>query len=101
VYICEDVNGGWQPFHAFIDGLTHPLSDVGYSTEELPRSAFQQQVASVHRYPLVTVIEKPPAGAPPFESVKRGTEWPSHRRARLEAEARGGAQPAQGAVTEA
>jgi hypothetical protein len=92
VFICEDVNGGWQPFHAFVDGLTHPLSSVGYSTDELPRSAFQQQVASVHRYPLVTVIEKPPAGAPPFESVKRGTEWPSQRRARLEAEAGSGAK---------
>ena len=92
VYLCEDINGGWQPFHAFVDGLTHPLSAVGHSREELPRSPFQQQVASVHRYPLVTVIEKPPADAPPFENVKRGTEWPSHRRARLAAEGKSGSE---------
>jgi hypothetical protein len=83
VYICEDINGGLQPFHAFVDGLTHPLSAIGYGSPR-PRTAFQSQVASVHRYPLVTVIEKPPAGASSFESVRRGTLWPTQRHRKAE-----------------
>jgi len=79
VYLCEDINGGFQPFHAFVDGLTHPLSAVGFGSPR-PRTPFQAQVASVHRYPLVTVIEKPPADAPEFENIRRGTEWPAARR---------------------
>jgi cephalosporin hydroxylase len=83
VYICEDINGGFQPFHAFVDGLTHPLSAVGFGNHR-PRTALQGQVASVHRYPLVTVIEKPPADAPPFENARRGTLWPTQRRRKEE-----------------
>jgi cephalosporin hydroxylase len=86
VYLCEDINGDFQPFHAFVDGLTHPLSAIGHGTPR-ERTPFQAQVASVHRYPLVTVIEKAPADAPPFESVRQGTDWPAQRH-------RNAAQPA-------
>jgi hypothetical protein len=78
VYICEDINGAFQPFHAFVDGLAHPLSAVGFGRER-PRSAMQEQIASVHRYPLVTVIEKPGPAPAQFESARRGSDWPADR----------------------
>lgn len=79
VYICEDVQGAFQPFHAFVDGLTHPLSGIGFGSQAIPGSV-HHHVASVHRYPLVAVIEKPPAGPPRFESERHGTSFPTSRR---------------------
>lgn len=76
VYVTEDIHGPFQPFHSYVDGLSRPLHDIGHQTQPNPTSAFQQQVASVHRYPLLTVIEKPAYARPSFESPVRGTEWP-------------------------
>ena len=75
-YICEDIHGPFQPFHAFVDGLTRLLSDVGLEGESNPTSPLHQQVASIHRYPILTVIEKAVACAPDFRAARRGTEWP-------------------------
>lgn len=73
VYICEDIHGPLQPFHSFVDGLTRPLSDVWAHTGA--PSAAHRHIASVHRYPLLTVIEKPAAEMPDFESPRHGTRW--------------------------
>jgi hypothetical protein len=78
VYICEDIQGGFQPFHAFVDGLTHPLSAIGFA-ENAIAGPVHAHVASVHRYPLLTVIEKPPAGPARFESVRHGSDFPSSK----------------------
>jgi hypothetical protein len=75
VYICEDINGAMEPFHAFVDGLTHPLSGVGFG-DQIRASPVHEHVASVHRYPLVTVIEKSPPGPRRFASERHGTGWP-------------------------
>jgi hypothetical protein len=78
LYICEDSHGGAHAFHAFIDSFGHNLHVL--SPEGRPTS-FQSHVASIHRYPYVTVIEKPPLPVPRFESQKHGTQWepfPSH-----------------------
>ena len=77
VYICEDIHGAFQPFHSFVDGLTRPLSDVGLAHEYNPASPLHQQVASVHRYPIMTVIEKPASCEPIFEAPCHGTDWPA------------------------
>ena len=78
VYICEDIQGAFQPFHAFVDGLTHPLSGIGFA-ENAIAVPVHEHVASVHRYPLVTVIEKPTAGPARFESVRHGSDFPSSK----------------------
>jgi hypothetical protein len=77
VYICEDIHGPFQPFHAFVDGLTRPLSDIiPAGTQARPANALQGQVASVHNYPILTVIEKTPWRTAGFEPMLYGTEWP-------------------------
>jgi hypothetical protein len=76
VYICEDIHGPMQPFHAYVDGLTRPLSSVGFANQDNPASGLQRQIASVHRYPLMTVIEKLGAAPDHFECRRYGTEWP-------------------------
>ncbi|HEY4427323.1 MAG TPA: class I SAM-dependent methyltransferase [Solirubrobacteraceae bacterium] len=72
VYICEDVGGSFQPFQSFVDGLTRPLSAIGLPDRPTPPSPLHQHVASVHRYPMMTVIEKPAWIPPPFEATHRG-----------------------------
>jgi hypothetical protein len=78
VYICEDIQGAFQPFHAFVDGLTHPLSAIGFGKNAIAQPV-HAHVASVHRYPLVTVIEKPAAGPPRFEAPRRGSDFPTSK----------------------
>jgi hypothetical protein len=76
VYICEDIHGALQPFHAFVDGLTRPLHDIGRVFDANPAGALQKHIASVHRYPLLTVIEKPAARVESFRMRAKGTQWP-------------------------
>jgi cephalosporin hydroxylase len=71
VFFCEDLTGPLEPFLSFVDGLTRSMGSGGWG----PPSAVQQHVASVHRYPLITVIEKPPTAAADFEAPHHGTEW--------------------------
>jgi SAM-dependent methyltransferase len=79
VYICEDIHGPFQPFHSFVDGLTRPLSDIGLPREPNPANSLQQQIASVHRYPILTVIEKSASATSRFEAPRHGTIWPVRR----------------------
>jgi hypothetical protein len=76
VYICEDIHGPLQPFHSYIDGLTRPLSDIGVAGSSTLANPLQRQVASVHRYPLMTVIEKVSHRLEQFECHRYGSEWP-------------------------
>ena len=75
VYICEDIHGPFQPFHSFVDGLTRSLSDISGPHERTPASSLHQQVASVHHYPILTVIEKTISCPPTFEAPRFGTNW--------------------------
>lgn len=75
VYISEDLHGASQPFHAFLDGLQRPLNDIAWPHEVTPTSALHRQVASIHRYPLIAVIEKPEWCPPAFEAPMQGDEW--------------------------
>jgi hypothetical protein len=73
VYICEDIDGATHVFHSYIDGLTRPLSsDMGTDSKPAP---IHEHIESVHRYPIVVVIEKPAAQVPPFEAPRHGTQW--------------------------
>lgn len=79
VYICEDVHDPFHPFHAYVDGLARPLHAVPPPGRPAPASGLQQHVASVHRYPLLTVIEKPTRRVSGFEAPRHGTQWPAGR----------------------
>lgn len=79
VYLCEDVHGAMHAFHAYIDGFTRPLSAIQPLAGQFPATSLHQHVASVHRYPMVTVIEKPSHLVTHFEAPRHGTEWPSGR----------------------
>jgi Methyltransferase domain len=70
VYLCEDIGDAANPFHAYLDGLCRPL----HQSYRMP-NAVQQQVASLHRYPFLAVIEKPSLPIVPFESSRHGTQW--------------------------
>lgn len=71
LYLCEDIGGSFQPFQSFLDALTRPLSAIPLPGKRIPTSPLQQHVASVHRYPMVAVIEKPP-GPVEFPVAARG-----------------------------
>jgi hypothetical protein len=75
VYICEDIHGPFQPFHAYVDGLSRPLSSINVAGTANPANSLQEQIASVHRYPLLTVIEKVTQSPSAFESRRYGSEW--------------------------
>jgi hypothetical protein len=74
VFLCEDVHHAHHDFHAFVDGFTRPLSNVPGFLRTAPNT-LQQHVSSVHRYPLVVVIEKPDLPVADFDAPRRGTEW--------------------------
>jgi len=94
VYICEDIFGDANLFHSYVDGLAHQLSSLRWEPEPVtgpdrsPAGSVRQQVtatatarpvhqqiASVHHYPLVTVIEKPERKVERFETLRHGTVW--------------------------
>jgi cephalosporin hydroxylase len=74
VLICEDIHGAFQPFHAYVDGLTRAVSDIPGGVSSRPRPV-HQHIESVHRYPLVAVIEKPAGHISCFEAPRHGTQW--------------------------
>jgi hypothetical protein len=74
VYLCEDIHGAMNPFNSYVDGLTRSLAVVTDYVRSEPSGA-QQHIASVHRYPIATVIEKPAGRPPAFEAPRHGTVW--------------------------
>jgi hypothetical protein len=70
VYICEDVHGVLNLFHAYVAGFSGNLNFVG--TQPNP---CQQATASVHLYPFLIVIEKPASPPGQFVAPKHGTLW--------------------------
>ena len=82
VYICEDILSPFSQFHSFVDGMARQLGDLHYepgpdlrAEPTAPSQPVHQQIASVHHYPLLTVIEKPERRVAHFESLKHGTVW--------------------------
>lgn len=73
VYICEDIGGRAHQTHSFLDGMTRQMSLIGPEhAEALP---VHRQIAAIHRYPMVAVIEKPDRPVERFTSERRGTDW--------------------------
>jgi cephalosporin hydroxylase len=67
VYICEDLHGDPHRFVSFVAGMASRLNSGRLSP-------FEQQIASVHLYPFLAVVEKRSAELE-LASEKRGTQW--------------------------
>ncbi len=76
VYICEDIRGDLERFNAFAYGLISSLSKMKpYQPDGIHTTPFQSNIASIHCYPYVTIIEKASNPIPRFVAPKRGTQW--------------------------
>jgi 23S rRNA U2552 (ribose-2'-O)-methylase RlmE/FtsJ len=82
VYICEDIHGPANPFHAYIGDLSRKLHSMekGDSSAERTPTDFQREADSVHIYPFVAVVEKRAEPLAVFSAPKRGSEWIPLRR---------------------
>jgi hypothetical protein len=69
VYTCEDVQGIDNGFAAYVAALSTRLNAMGGP------SPFQRDIAAVHLYPYMAVIERRSGVPEPFRVERRGTEW--------------------------
>lgn len=85
VYICEDIISPFSQFHSFADGMARQLSDLRFRGPQpgsdvrtdvtAPTQPVHHQIASLHHYPMLTVIEKPERPVQSFEAERHGTAW--------------------------
>lgn len=83
VYVCEDVHHVFNEFTSYVLGLSQNINscyveqNLGNNGEQLvcKTSKFQSNVASIHHYPFMTVIERAPTAVCEFIAPKHGTEW--------------------------
>jgi hypothetical protein len=70
VYLCEDIHGLDNGFAAYLAELSTMLHALGEHA-----SPFQRDIASIHVYPYLAVIEKHETACERFAVEQRGTEW--------------------------
>lgn len=78
VFLCEDITGIHNPFHAYMDGLSRNLHEYNWSSnrkEGVIPTSFQRLVHSIHSYPFVTVIETQKAPIDNLVAPRHGTQW--------------------------
>ena len=79
VYVCEDVHGEGNVFHAYMGGLQgnlHHWAQQEVGTDSVHETTpFQSSVHSVHVYPYVWVIEKNESRVDRLVAAKRGSRW--------------------------
>lgn len=77
VYICEDIHGRFQAFGYYLMGLATGLHCMLPSSVALsnPTTLLPSQIASVHVYPYLVVVEKHGESRTALSSEKHGTEW--------------------------
>jgi hypothetical protein len=84
VYICEDVQGAYNGFATYVQGLGHRLNDSlggGDFPDDPERrivrdcTSFQSAVGSIHLYPYITVIERNASTVEELLAPKHGTQW--------------------------
>ncbi len=86
VYICEDTHGTLDRFGFYAAGLARALDAFRLGGEDVEfaqmgrgvsatASGFQREIASIHFYPYLTVIEKAPKPVERFACANRGSEW--------------------------
>jgi len=75
VYLCEDIVGRFNPFHAFLFGLSlnlHVAPGGAVRTTDLQRT-----VEAVHWYPFLAVVEKRADRVDELNAPRHGSEWQS------------------------
>lgn len=77
VYLCEDLNGRFNTFLSYINGMSRGLYATRLISEYLDAdpNELQRSIDSVHLYPYVAVIEKRAALLAQMSAPQRGTEW--------------------------
>jgi hypothetical protein len=84
VYLCEDVHGAPNEFASYAHGLAQKLNAFDAIVENrddderrlvCPSTTFQSDIASIHFYPFVVVVEKNAAPLAEFVAPKHGTQW--------------------------
>jgi len=83
VYLCEDIHGAGNRFHAYLAGVAQHLhvdnSTLDFANPErrvvVATTPFQAAVASIHFYPYVAVIELNAMPVAELVAPKRGTRW--------------------------
>ncbi len=76
VYLCEDVEGVYNGFTAYAQGLIENLnSRESKDVSGTASTQFQAAIHSIHHYPYVIVIERTDKPVDRFHSIKRGTDW--------------------------
>jgi hypothetical protein len=80
VYLCEDLEEEFHPFHDYLNGLSRGLHTPARGRKEgerKPPTEVQRAVDSVHIYPFVTVIERRAERLDQLRAPAKGTEWVS------------------------
>jgi hypothetical protein len=78
VFLCEDICGNNNKFTSYVNGLHHDLNNIINISDTVQSSKntfFQQQIASIHQYPFVCVIEKREQPLEKLSAPKHGTIW--------------------------
>lgn len=79
VYLCEDIHGTGHGFNDFTAWASRSLNEnipvPGCEVISFRPSPFQREIASVHVYPYVTVIEKNLAPVEMFRAPAHGSDW--------------------------
>jgi Methyltransferase domain len=76
VYFCEDITGETNPYHPYL----HAMSLAMHATDwqgavGIKPNPLQANIASIHTYPFVCVIERHINPCEVIKTEKRGTEW--------------------------
>ena len=86
VYMCEDVQGIFNKYSAFVYGIADNLNAMEeirqgpdaidkYRPSIIGTNQFQRDIESIHLYPYVTVFEKTDKPVDALVAEKHGTEW--------------------------
>ncbi len=75
VFVCEDVEGEYNNFSAYMHGLVNNLNADRRQSDRVDTTGFQSWIGSIHFYSFVTVIEKAHRPVRYLIAPKHGTEW--------------------------
>lgn len=81
VYLCEDIAGKFNSFHAYVNGLSrnlhgyHNQNSSSTTSKGKQANPFQKLVKSIHSYPYVTVIEANNKVVNNLNAPRHGTLW--------------------------
>ena len=82
VYVCEDIQGSYNRFNSYVNGMSHLLNAhnpdstvVGAATISDVKSHLQSNIYCISHYPYMVVIEKNLVPANRLKTERRGTEW--------------------------